>query len=196
MSFKERVKESLIESARVYKDVFLDREYLIYSSKFKYKKYYEIAAKEDNFLHLTGVSTNLKAKLFFEKCYSSSLEIDDFEILTAQQKGSVRRKVNILKDALNIFYTEFLVEEKFIKNKISCSFASSDSRATLGFTKTEKAKPQTLLKGNLLKNPVKVEALFYRQPGEIYYNKIVILDRDKSIKIFERLKEKVRLETR
>lgn len=54
-SFKERVRQEMIKSARQYKNVYVDYEYLICSASFKKKPYYIIDAKEDNFLHLTGV---------------------------------------------------------------------------------------------------------------------------------------------
>ena len=58
ISFKERVKGVLITQAQVYNERFLNKEYLIHSNEFKYNLFYIIAAKKDNFLHLTGVSTN------------------------------------------------------------------------------------------------------------------------------------------
>ena len=70
ISFKERVRVVLIQQAQIYNDRFLNKEYLIHSCKFKYHLFYVIAAKRDNFLHLTGgycsqkVGQNIKLFLF------------------------------------------------------------------------------------------------------------------------------------
>ena len=42
----------------------------MYSSNFTQNAYYIIDAKKDNYLHLTGAITNLKASVFFDKCIS------------------------------------------------------------------------------------------------------------------------------
>lgn len=108
-SFKERVRLKLLECAVLYYEVLVQKDYLIFSRDFKYQKYYIVSAFEDNFLHLTGVHTNLKAKCFFEKCYQKTLEDGDFEINDMSQKGSVRRKMSVLKNAIQIFSSEAIV---------------------------------------------------------------------------------------
>lgn len=185
ISFKERVKGVLITQAQVYNERFLNKEYLIHSNEFKYNLFYIIAAKKDNFLHLTGVSTNLKANDFFDKCLNGTLIEDDFYIKDSQQKGSVRRKINSLPFAFNLFNDQrILVEENFIKNCISCSFASSDKKCTLGFTHTEKAKPQTLLKGNELRNPISVDVIAVKNEGEELFNIIYVSNKNINLEQF------------
>ena len=57
--------------------------------------------------------------------------------------------MSVLENSIQIFSSEaIVVEENFNKNRISCSFASSDKVCTIGFTKTKLAKPQTVLKGD------------------------------------------------
>ena len=81
-------------------------------------------------------------------------------------KGSVRRKVRFLKDLDRIFDKSTLVEEKFVKNKISCTFAVSENSFTLGFIAVPKCRPKTLLKGNELKNPQKIDLIKRRKKGK------------------------------
>lgn len=182
ISFKERVREVLIQQSQIYNDRFLNKEYLIHSSEFKYDLFYVIAAKKDNFLHLTGVTTNLKANEFFNKCLDGTLSEHDFDIGDSRQKGSVRRKINALPHALNLFNGQrILIEERFIKNRISCSFASSDNKCTLGFTHTKKAKPQTLLKGNELSNSILVDVIAVKNENEELFN--IIYKSDKNINL-------------
>jgi hypothetical protein len=185
ISFKERVRVVLIQQAQIYNDRFLNKEYLIHSCKFKYHLFYVIAAKRDNFLHLTGVSTNLKANEFFNKCLDETLTEYDFDIGDSRQKGSVRRKINALPYALNLFNGQrILIEENFIKNRISCSFASSDNKCTLGFTYTRKAKPQTLLKGNELSDPILVDVIAVKNESEELFNLVYISNEDINLNQF------------
>lgn len=168
ISFEERVKNELILYAKLYQQNFLDIEYFIYTSEFVYSKYYTIKAYKDNFLHLTGVSTSLTANDFFEKCINGTLSVNDFNIGNKQQKGTVRRKLSVFSSAMNLFLSgEIQVEEKFAKNNVSCSFASSDNHCTMGFASMIKSKPQTLLKGNQLENRKKVEIICKKQ-NEIF----------------------------
>lgn len=158
-SFKERVRTVLISSAKEYKDNFANKLYIIFAEDFKFNKYYTVLAKEDNFLHLTGVITNLSPQDFYNKCISGNLLESDFDIGNKQRKGSIRRKINVLNDAMNMFVAgkKIVMEEKFVKNKVVCSFATSDNTCTLGFILENNAKPKTLLKGNELKNMIDVE---------------------------------------
>ena len=70
------------------------------------------------------------------------------------------------------------MEENFNKNRISCSFASSDKVCTIGFTKTKLAKPQTILKGDQLQNEVKVNLILSREKGENAFQTVVYNDSD------------------
>ena len=100
-SFSQRVKETVIQCADLYKKYYVEYEYLLCSKAFEKNEYYIVSAHEDNYLHLTGLHTNLDAASFFEKCYNGSLEECDFDFCKKGQnekevKGSVRRKINSL----------------------------------------------------------------------------------------------------
>ena len=64
-SFKEKVRLKLMDCAILYYELLVQKDYLIFSRDFEYQKYYIVSAFEDNFLHLTGVHINLKAKKFW-----------------------------------------------------------------------------------------------------------------------------------
>ena len=170
-SFKENVLEAICDGAQKYKRFFLDYEYQITSSAFTENKSYVISATKSNFLHLTGVNTNLTASEFFEKALGKTLSVDDFDFCKKGQneknvKGCVRSKVKFLPDIEKILSATTLVEEKFVKNKISCTFAVSENSFTLGFIACPKCRPKTLLKGNRLKNPCKIDSIKRRKKGE------------------------------
>ena len=86
----------------------------------------------------------------------------------------VKKVLFVLENAIQIFSSEaIVVEENFNKNRISCSFASSDKVCTIGFTKTKLAKPQTILKGYQLHDEVKVDFILSRNKGEKDFQTVV-----------------------
>ena len=182
-SFKERVKESVIQNAYSYKKYFVDYEYLLCSTAFVKNEYYIVSAYEDNYLHLTGLHTNLSASVFFEKCYKRTLEESDFDFCKSGQnekevKGSVRRKINSLPSIMDIFSVGTTVEEDFEKNRIRCALAAGNVSATLGFVVVGKAKPMTLLKGNELNTAKakKLDLVLRRKSGDSRFNEMLIGD--------------------
>lgn len=66
-SFKERVKEEAIVNAKIFKEFFVDCEYLVCSEAFEKKSYYVIGAHTSNYEHLIGVSSSISADEFFNK---------------------------------------------------------------------------------------------------------------------------------
>ena len=154
MDFKERARKSIISGAAVYKSVFVDYEYLIYSADFKNRDYYIITAEESNYPHMTGVHSLLSAQDFFDRCLDGSLKITEFDfsdIRRSEQeiKGSVKRKIQIIPLLSNLFVNKLQAEEDFIKGKIYCSLATADNRLTIGFIDSS-SRPKTLLKYNQL----------------------------------------------
>lgn len=91
-------------------------------------------------------------------------------------KGTVRRKIKVLPDMMNLFKTGLLAEESFEKNKIFCSFATADGRCTLGFSESEKARPKSLIKGNELNNPKIVDLVLRKRSGTEFFDEFVIGD--------------------
>lgn len=68
-SFKERVRLTMISMAKLYKEKYVDYEYLICSGGYVKNHYYIIDAAEDNLQHLTGVHSLISPKEFFEKSW-------------------------------------------------------------------------------------------------------------------------------
>ena len=155
ISFKTRIKNTLIQYSGVYYTQFVCRDYLLISDAFHNRPFYILSAEKENFLHLTGVTTSLSASSFFDKCLNGSLEEDDFELTTHGQdekasKGSIRRKIKALPYIGGLISGNSFVEEDFRKNSVFCSIASSDGSCTMGFIAVPKARPKTLLIGNEL----------------------------------------------
>ena len=85
ISFKERVKKAAIDGAKLYKENFVDYEYLICSKAFENRKYFIAKADESNYLHLLGIHTELAPKDFFEKCLNGTLSEEEFDFFKKNQ---------------------------------------------------------------------------------------------------------------
>ena len=155
MDFKQRVHGAIISGAAIYKSVFIDYEYLIYSSGFKKKPYYIISAAEDNYPHLTGVNPLISAQNFYNHCLNGILQETDFDFSSKYKSekeviGSVRRKIQILPFLPTLFSNNLLAEEDFSKGNVHCSLATADNILTMGFVDSIVLRPKTLLKKNEL----------------------------------------------
>ena len=184
-SFQERVKDTVIEYAKQYKDYFVDYDYLICSNAFKNADYYIVQAHETNFKHLTGVSSEISANDFFEKCYNGTLEESDFSISKKgvsdkKAKGTVRRKMKALPGIIGIFNPSTIVEEDYSHNSIKCSFIAGDNQTTIGFTKTDPYVPLTLLFGEKLnaENAGHMSLVLRKKSTEALFNEIIVGDAD------------------
>ncbi len=169
ISFKERVKNAAIENAFLYKDIFIKYEYLVCSKAFE-QGYHIIKADKGNYLHLIGIHTNLTPDDFFDKCVADGerqlTEADfDFDKPGKDEKsvkGSVREKIVVLPNMINMFQYKLFAEDKFKKNKVACAFATTDNVFTLGFVAA--GRPKSLLKGNALdKSKQKEVDLIFRK---------------------------------
>lgn len=184
-SFKERVAQVAIAQAKVYEQVFLKYEYLICSETFSENPYYIISAHADNFRHLVGVNTSFSAEEFFNKCLDGTLTENDFDFVKRGQsekevKGAVRDKIIALPEFLSMIGKPLVAQESFVKNRVHCSFATTDRSATIGFIAEDKSKPMTLLRGDRL-DPTKSAAvdLIFRKPyGSVEFNEIVYGNED------------------
>lgn len=183
ISFKERVRQTVIDCSKKYKSNYVDYDYLVCSKAFTKKDYYIISAYEDNYQHLTGVHSLISPQDFFNKCYDGSLSECDFDFIKKGQseksvKGSVREKISVLDSTMDLFtYQEIYVEESFSKNRVFCSFATAINSFTLGFANDKYATPKSLLKNNKLSNNLNKVDLIIRKPKtEELYNEIVLVN--------------------
>ena len=192
-SFKNRVVECAINCAVIYKENFVEYDYLVCSEAFDGSYYQEIKAEADNYLHLIGVNTNLSSKEFFQKCINKKLEESDFDFKKQNQseksvKGSVRQKIKALPKMLKMFEKELLAEKNFKKNSISCLFATADADFTIGLVET--GRPKSLMRNNQLnKNRQRpVELVMRKKRGEQFYTERIVGD----IAAFDKYKENIK----
>ena len=130
----------------------IDQSFLIYDDQLENKKGYLLRFYKNNFLHLTGVKTNLSAKEFYFKCFNDTLKQND---LTNFSNNTYRRlfrgKLYALKQIDQYFYQTLDVQENFERNSVLCTIATSDGIKTIGFAKVNKINvPKTILNKNKL----------------------------------------------
>ncbi|MGP1611677.1 MAG: PBECR4 domain-containing protein [Catonella sp.] len=174
-SFDDRVVGEIIRCSKLYKQNLTSYDYLIISESFKINEFYLIDCKCENYMHLTGVRTTLKPMDFFNKCIDESITTSDFICSVDKHiKGTVRRKLKVLDNMVNIFSgKELFFEENFEKNKVICSLATSDLKCTLGFIGKSKIRPMTLLSGNTLRTNNKIELILRKEKEQSIFNEVV-----------------------
>ena len=182
VSFKTRVVNDLIAVAPLFKNIFIDKEYLIFSSKMVNRNYYIISSVPGNFMHLTGIKFRNSVN-FYNKCINGTLVETDINIPSNKEKGNIRRKINALPNLVNLFNNEVLVEENFTHNNVHCSLASTDLDITIGFCKPNidnVVKPMTLMKGysGFSDDAILAELILERKRGEELFTKILCGDKD------------------
>lgn len=162
LSFKEKSLLKLFDSANSYNKL-LNVEIVIKIEIKKAIKLYNIRFFKSNFLHLTGVFTNLTSINFYHKCLNKTLCISDFKCDTSKWlKELVKKKLKHLVNIDNFFNSDLLLQENFQKGKVNCLIATTDGKCTIGFAESENyLRPKTLLNKNKLnyKKPIyKVKA--------------------------------------
>lgn len=78
---KDRIRNRIIKYARLYNENLNNkRTMFIYCDTYGAHQAIEVLCRSANYLHLTGVKTNLQANVFFNRAMGGSLSSKDFEI--------------------------------------------------------------------------------------------------------------------
>lgn len=147
LSFKSKVRERLVEGALNYSKL-LNYFFVFESRQFQFQKSYSLRFTEENYKHLTGVTTKLSVRVFFEKCLNGTIKIDDFDCEdTKRRKGLVRNKTKHLAKLEEIVTDTIAIEERFVHGRVIALFAVSNGRFTLAFTGGHVLNLMSLLDG-------------------------------------------------
>lgn len=198
ISFKTRVKNTIMSEAKNYREAYIEYEYLLYVSGVS-EKYYIITGNKENYLHLVGVYTTLSPEVFFDKCIDE-LDESDFDFIDGDGKdikGTVRRKIKVLNNFTMLMQQKKLyIQENFRKNNVICTVGATDHVCTAGFIKSSRSRegrafPKTLMKGNELTKINEVEILLRKRKTSDKFDEILIGSRYQVRKYYDDLKEKI-----
>ncbi len=190
--YYQKIILTLESAAKKYEQYFVENDYLIFSPAFKEQPYYEVKAKAENFLHLTGLKVKVDPYTFYKDCLDKVINEDELNINYSSTKNNINRtarsKLFVINDIFDVFSSpETLVEENFSKNVISCTVAVQGKTYTLGFKLSGKyLRPMTLLNGKFLNENKKdyVELVLTKKRESKTYDKILVGD-IKTLKKYE-----------
>lgn len=149
-SFKTNIRLQLILASREYSKM-LDKAIILESSKFQFENKYLLLFNKANFLHLTGVMSHLSANEFFDKCFSETIDENDFGYNEIKNKTNIKNKLKCLVIISSLFTKDIYVQEVFVKNRVVCKLATADNCCTIGFADGHYCLwPKTILSKNRL----------------------------------------------
>ena len=148
-SFKSTAKNQLQIAANEYATL-IGKTFVLESKEFVNCDKYVLCFGETNFLHLTGVISDLSPADFYSKCINGTIAESDFDYNAAKNKTNIKNKLRVLCSISTFFNQELQVQEQFIKNKVVCKIATTDNKCTIGFDGGFRLRPKTILKNNHL----------------------------------------------
>ena len=161
----------------------------------------QVGFRDFNYLHMTGVKSDLSAPRFYEKCINKKLKTTEFEL---DVKGNARRKLMVLPYLPDLLYNSCMVGD-FINSGIciKADYFVGNTKAVLsvGFRTGKSVDfPVTLYNEDIRKltQPTcKVLAIFRKEYNEKYYMKCTYLSKGQDMNkllLLEEVKELVRID--
>lgn len=99
---KKQALEIFSQASKLYRENLKNKNLLILYKYKNYLKYYEIEFIDTNFLHFTGVKTNLSPKKYYNSAVDQRLKESDFVFKNNQMTS---KKIDVLQDAVSIHTT-------------------------------------------------------------------------------------------
>ena len=173
---QNEILSTVLNAAKKYSEKLLDKHFLIIyqdrASKNAYK-YKEIGFRDYNFLHLTGLKTDMSASAFFSAATSNRLSANQFN---TDKQGRCIQKLNVLPYLSDLLYNKCLIGD-FINSGISikADYYAGDTHSiiSLGFRKgTTVDNPVSLYNEDIkkLSNPTnRVIAIYSKAFNSKYY---------------------------
>ena len=126
---KHEILKIILSVAKEYDEKLNDKHFKITYQKGKDIKETIVGFRDMNFLHLTGVKTNMSAQQFYHACVNGKLSERDFEI---DNKGKVQQKVAVLPYLPNLLYGNCMIGD-FINSgiMIRADYFVGDTKATI-----------------------------------------------------------------
>lgn len=103
---KKKAIDVIVNAAENYKKYLQDKVFLVTYIENTVVKTVQVGFRDNHFLHLTGVSTKLSAKRFYEKCINQKLSSEDFEL---DKSGKTQQKLMVLPFLHELLYHNCMV---------------------------------------------------------------------------------------
>ncbi|MCQ2786956.1 MAG: PBECR4 domain-containing protein [Bacilli bacterium] len=144
---------ALVNKAALSYSKLIGFDFILSSNLLKYQNQYIVRFRKENFLHLTGIETNIHPTLFYELALNGRLSS---KVLGRHSKRYLRyvvkKKIMNLINIDSFFDNSIDIEEDFHKGVVYCLIATTNGNYTLGFIGKNECRPRTLLDDNQL-NP-------------------------------------------
>lgn len=198
---KKKAIDVIVNAAENYKKYLQDKVFLVIYIENAVVKTVQVEFRDNHFLHLTGVSTKLSAKRFYEKCINRKLSVEDFEL---DKSGKTQQKLIVLPFLHELLYHNCMIGN-FINSGISirADYFVGNTKAILsvGFRYGKKVDfPATLYKEDVrkLSQPTnKVLAIFSRAYNQQRYTECTYLSKGQEIdklSVSEEIKDLIQVE--
>ena len=182
INFTKKESATIISNgAKLFEKNFLNKNFLIiYKDNANAYNSNETIARSGNFLHLTGVDTDLSSIVFFEKAKNSKLADDDY-ILTPN--SDVMKKLAVMKEAMEFAHNAKMTGyfSPMSSGNLYTEVLVGNVRFSLGFvqdriTDGKYYVPNTLLNGDVkdfVGTAYPIEAIFEKSDSEDLYSHLV-----------------------
>lgn len=182
---KNQAINIIVNAAENYKKYLQDKVFLIIYQEKGITKVAQVEFRDNHFLHLTGVKSNVTAGRFYAKCINHKLSPVDFEL---DKSGKTQQKLVVLPFLHELLYHNCMIGN-FINSGIciKADYFVGNTKAVLsvGFRYGKKTDfPVTLYKEDVrkLSQPTnKVLAIFVRDYKQQSYNKCTYLSKGQKI---------------
>lgn len=178
---KKEALSIIVKCAKNYKEHLAGKALLIVAEKIDAENPKPISCTEltfdaSNFMHLTGVVTNLKAKDFFHKCLDGKLKFEDFDF---SADNTTQLKLEVLTSIINKNLSARMIGDYCSKRlKLQTQKLAGGDKCCIGFitsSPSERYVPNTILKEDIRQcseNLARVIAVFRKVRSDEYYTEL------------------------
>lgn len=198
---KNKVIDIIVNAALNYRKYLQDRIFLVVYKENEVTKTVQVEFRDNHFLHLTGISTDLSAKQFYEKCLDHNISPENIRL---EKNGKTQQKLMVLPFLHELLYHNCMIGN-FVNNGvyIRADYFIGNTKAVLsvGFRYGKKVDfPVSLYKEDVRKmsKPTnKVLAIFARDYKQKSYTECTYLSKGQEISklpISEEIKALIKVE--
>lgn len=183
MISKAELRKQIIAAAEIYCDNLAGKKFLYCCGE----KYFEVIFKNDCFMHLTGVDSQLRANQFYTLSKNSELSENQFGFNSAHPYTLVKSKLSCLKNLPKITTDLVCVVEDLTTLTMSYKLGLTNLRFTVGLVELyENSRcfaPQTLrVKDKSVENSRSaefVDFIFSKNASHTLYSEVTYSEKDK-----------------